>query len=302
MSMRLRGMSLIAAVAVAGAGVIASAPVANAAVSPDSTKLCSGASRCTIGYSFGASAKGVNEGDGVTPVVTAAPNTTVTLAVFSVQDGKLVKLAGSETTVTTTAQGTVSTPVKVPQLKAPVTGGDHFIVQPADATDPNNLIGDLTGKVPTFEVNSGRAEVTKVDEGPFTPGSQYFVRLGSGIVGDHYLMQVQVDGQWKTLNADDTTGTIKLGAADAPLATLAWKAPTLANGTYPVRVLNSRNNEVVWTNSLVFGGSTTAPTTSAKPTTSTKPTTSSKPTTSTKPSATTAPKKDTSGGLAKTGR
>lgn len=297
MKNRLRGMSLLAAGALL-AGGIAGAPAAMAAQPADAQKLCSPGYKptdpCRITVS-GTST--ITEGAQIAADVQGTPNTTVKVRPFSVQTGKLVPV-GAAVSVTTDNLGFGKATMTVDKLQAPLVGGyKEFTIQTADseglAADSADLIKPNGSTFPStrFTVNSGRAAVTSMSQPPYATGSAQFFILDFGIPGDDYDFEYQVGGKWTQFPGDPAMPQPGI-IGSTNKGTLRWTVPDLAKGEYPVRIINKRNGEVIWTNTLLMGVDKPGQPGKPGPAPTTKPTT--KPT---KP----APKQPVRKPLAKTG-
>ncbi|WP_026926834.1 hypothetical protein [Granulicoccus phenolivorans] len=254
------------ALTVGVAAVVLSTP-AEAAVSKDAQKLCATA-RCDISYpiSAGAAHGGINEGSAVKALVMGSPNTTISLAAFKVdQDAakkpKLVKVS-DPVKITTDKSGRAEAQVTIKKLPVPLTGGEHFVVQPADTTDPGKLVA-LSDRVSYFGVNSARARYAKT----VRQTDHMLTTLSQGLPGDQYLAQLKVGNDWKTINLTDPilgkdNGVVK---ASTNSALLYWRTDVPA-GKYPLRFVNAKDpNNPVYQEDLTVGAGTGDPSKSASP-------------------------------------
>lgn len=274
-----------------GATQVALSTSAEAALSKEAQQLCT--ARCGISYpiSAGAGHAGITEGSAVTALIQGAPDTTISVAAFKVDQDKagkttLVKVS-APVKVTTDRTGHAQAQVPIQKLTAPLTGGEHFVVQPADTTDPGKLVA-MDGKVSYFTVNSTRARVAKNQQ----QTDHMLTTVAQGLPGDKYVAQLKVDGQWKTVNLTDEilgkdNGVVK---SSTNTALLYWR-PEVPAGKYPVRFANAKDlDNPVYQYEITVGGQGATPSSSssAAPTASATPTrgTTATPTLTTTPGAT----------------
>lgn len=293
MNMRLRGMSLLAAAAVAGAGLVATAPTASAAdPSPQTAQLCNNVQpntlrkNCAIGIT-----SNVVEGQQAKVVVYGNPGT-YKLKVYWVDDQQ-IRLVNNEAfalpgeiTAVVPANGMVEVSFPAPKLPAPAFGGKYFMVQMADWTKDKGAImssslfqGDRWN---TFTIRSARAEYRTINYTNLRVGQTALGNFGGGITGQRYEMQIKVGNEWR--NVTSGGGVID----DLGNGRLEWKAPELPRGTYDMRVINTNTGDVVWNGTYAADGAAL-------------PGNPGTPAPSAKPSAPAPAKKDNKGGLAKTG-
>ncbi|OYO20832.1 hypothetical protein CGZ93_11415 [Enemella dayhoffiae] len=253
-----------------------------AAPSADSRRLCS--QHCSISSPFSAATEGVTEGGNVQVQVQGKPGS-YKVRVFQVvtnAEGRPTKLVpvGPVTTVEVEPNGYAKpTPVKIDPIKAPLTGGSkRFTVQPADATDVNQLVG--SGKsVDQFTVNSHRARVARTSLGPrdgkaYQNGEASTYALEAGIPGDRYEVHVKNKaGKWVKVSTDTKDAGMarpngEIGPKHDGLITFDPRRAQLAPGKYQLRVVNAKDpaNPIFTTEVTILGNGET-PTTTPPPST-----------------------------------